>query len=196
MAFAPWTNVVRVPSARTSGCSIPLTYVSPHVLDMTWQGEQDGVDAPKESGKGAIHPSEWLCGRAWGHSPPCSRRARCGERNVPWGPLTASCSPVGGKGRLVLSTLLMVCVGKTVKAPTPMHAHNGASMPSLGGREDIKGSGVSRRPGGNWRILSFLYYFYRRKENNTPKPSTVRAGQFSLLFKGANNAMATPPPPC
>jgi hypothetical protein len=52
-------------------------------------------------------------------------------------------------------------------------------MPSRGGREGI-GTGVSRRPEGNWRIPSFLYYSYRRKGNNTPKLSTARAGGFLL----------------
>ncbi len=117
--------------------------------------------------------------------PPCSQRARCGKRNVPLGPLTASCSPVGGKGRLVPSTLAMMSAGETVEAPAPMHAHNRASTSSLGGREGIEGSGVSRCPEGNWRIPSFLYYSYRRKGKNTPKPSTARAGRFLSLFEAS-----------
>jgi hypothetical protein len=110
--------------------------------------------------------------------------------------LTALCSPVGGKGRLVPSTLLTVSAGETVEAPAPMHAHNGASMPSLCGRKGIKGSGMSRRPEGNWRIPSFLYYSYRRKGNNTPKPSTARAGQFLSLFQAGEQCYgnATSPP--
>ena len=38
--------------------------------DVTWRGEQDGVDASKESDEGAIHPSKRSCGRARGRSPP------------------------------------------------------------------------------------------------------------------------------
>ena len=29
------------------------------VEDMALRGEYDGVDAPKDMGEGAIHPSEW-----------------------------------------------------------------------------------------------------------------------------------------
>ena len=68
---------------------------------------------------------------------------------MPLGPLTALCFPIGGTGRLGPLTLLMVSVGETIKAPVQMHVHNGASMPSFGGREGIKGSGVSHRPKGN-----------------------------------------------
>ena len=132
----------------------------------------------KELGEGAIHPSE----RSSGCPPPCSQRARCGERNVPLGPLTASCSPVGDRGRLVPSALLVVSAGETAEAPTPMHVHNRASTPSLGGREGIKGSGVSRHPEGKWIIPSFLSYC--RKGNYTPKPSTARAGKFIAFSSG------------
>ncbi len=60
-----------MPLTHTSNCLISLAYVPPMFSkDLTWRGEQDGVDAPKESGKGAIHLSERSCGRAWGHSPP------------------------------------------------------------------------------------------------------------------------------
>ena len=126
--------------------------------------------------------------------PPCSRMAQCGKRNVPLGSLTASCSPVGGKGRLVQSTLLMVLAGETVEAPVPMHAHNRASTPSRGGREGIEGSSMSRRSEGIWRIPSFLYYSYHKKRKNTPKPSTSRVGQFYCFFKRANDGNAASPP--
>ena len=76
--------------------------------------------------------------------------------------------------------------GEMVEVPAQMPAHIGASTPSRGGREGI-GTGVSRRP--------FLYYSYRRKGNNTIKPSTAQAGQFYRFFKQANDAMAAPPPP-
>ena len=55
---------------------------------------------------------------------------------------------------------------------------------------------MSRRPEGNWRIPSFLYFSYRRKGNNTPKPSTALAGGFISLFQAgerrSDNA-ASPP---
>ena len=87
----------------------------------------------------------------------------------------ASCSPAGGGGRLFPATLESESTGEMVEEPARMPAHSGASTPSRGGREGI-GTGVSRRPEANRRIASFLYYSYRRKENNTIKPSTAQAG--------------------
>ncbi len=95
--------------------------------------------------------------------PPCLQIAQGGKRNLPPGLPRASCSPVGGKGRLVPPTLAMMLAGETVEAPTRMPAHDGATTPSLGGREGIVGTGVSRRPEANRRIASFLYYSYCRK---------------------------------
>ena len=96
--------------------------------------------------------------------PPCSRGARGGKRNVPLEPPMASCSPVGGRGRLVPpTTVVRMSAGETVKAPARMPAHDWASTPSHGGREGIIGTGVSRRPEVIWRNASFLYYSYRRK---------------------------------
>ncbi len=95
--------------------------------------------------------------------PPCLRIARGGERNLPPRLPRASCSPVGGKGRLVLPTLAMMLAGETVEAPTRMPANDGVTTPSLGGREGIVGTGVSCRPEANRRIASFLYYSYCRK---------------------------------
>ena len=127
--------------------------------------------------------------------PPCSRRTRGGKREMLLGPPMAACSPVGGGGRLFPATLESESTGEMVEVPVRMPAHSRASTPSCGGREGI-GTGVSRRPEGNWRIPSFLYYSYRRKGNNTPKPSTARAGRFLSLFQArANDAMTTPPPP-
>ena len=107
----------------------------------------------------------------------------------------ASCSPVGGGGRLFPVTLESELTGEMVQVPAQMPAHSRASTPSRGGREGI-GTGVSRRPEGNWRIPSFLYYSYRRKGNNTPKPSTARAGRFLLLCQaGKRVAMQRRLPP-
>ena len=83
--------------------------------------------------------------------------------NVPLGPLMASCSPVCGRGRLVLLTVVRLSAGETVKAPSRMPAHDRASTPSRGGREGITGTGVSCRPEAIRRNASFLYYSYRRK---------------------------------
>ncbi len=113
---------------------------------------------------------------------------------APEGQPMASCSPAGGGGKLFPATPENESTGEMVEVPAQMPAHSGASTPSRGGREGI-GTGVSRRPEANRRIASFLYYSYRRKENNTIKPSTAQAGRFYRFFKRANNAMAAPPPP-
>ena len=76
----------------------------------------------------------------------------------------ASCSPVVGKGRLGPTTLLRVASVETVEAPARMPAQGGATTPSLGGREGINGSGMSRRPETNRRNASFVYYSSCRKE--------------------------------
>ena len=94
---------------------------------------------------------------------------------MPLGPPMALCSPFGGGGRLFPATPEIVSTGEMVEVPARMPAHSGASTPSCGGREGI-GTGVSRRPEANRRIASFLYYSYRRKGNNTIKPSTVTCG--------------------
>jgi hypothetical protein len=127
--------------------------------------------------------------------PPCSRRTRGGEREMPLGPPMASCSPVGGGGRLFPATPEIVSTGEMVKMPARMPAHSGASTPSCGGREAI-GTGVSRRPEANRRIASFLYYSYRSKGNSTMKPSTATCGTILSLFqagKQRDGNAASPP---
>ncbi len=114
--------------------------------------------------------------------PPCLRRTRGGEREMPLGPPMASCSPVGGGGRLFPATLESESTGEMVKVPARMPAHGRALTPSCGGREGI-GTGVSRCPEANRRIASFLYYSYRRKGNSTIKPSTATCGTIILLFQ-------------
>jgi hypothetical protein len=79
---------------------------------------------------------------------------------MPLGPPMASCSPVGGKGRLVLTTWVSLSTAETVKAPGRMPAHIRASTPSCGGREGINGTGVSRRPEAHRMWASFLYYSF------------------------------------
>ncbi len=101
---------------------------------------------------------------------------------APEGQPMASCSPAGGGGRLFPATLESESTGEMVEVPAWMPAHSGVSTPSRGGREGI-GTGVSHRPEANCRITSFLYYSYRRKGNNTTKPSTAQAGQFLSLFQ-------------
>jgi hypothetical protein len=71
---------------------------------------------------------------------------------------------------------------ETVEAPARMPAHNGVATPSHGGREGIDGSGVSHHPEANHRNASFVYYFCK-KGNNTPKPSTTQAELFLLIFQ-------------
>ncbi len=92
--------------------------------------------------------------------PPCSQRARGGERNMPLGPPMASCSPVGGKGRLVPTTWVSLSAAETAEAPARMPVHIRASMPSRGGREGIDGTGVSRCPEAHRMWASFLYYSF------------------------------------
>ena len=61
------------------------------------------------------------------------------------------------------TTLLRVALVETVVAPTRMPAHDGATMPSCGGREGIVGTGLSCHPKENPRTASFLYYSYHKK---------------------------------
>jgi hypothetical protein len=155
----------------------------------------NGFVASVVAGEGAIDPYERSCGRVWGLPPPCLRRTQGGEREMPLGPPMASCSPVGGGGRLFPATLESESTGEMVEVPARMPAHSRASTPSRDGREGI-GTGVSRCPKGNWRIPSFLYYSYCRKGNNTPKPSIARAGRFLLLCQvGKGVAMQRRLPP-
>jgi hypothetical protein len=79
---------------------------------------------------------------------------------MPLGPPMASCSPVGGKGRLVLTTWMSLSMAEMVKAPARMPVHIRASMPSRGGREGIDGTGVSRRLEAHRMWASFLYYSF------------------------------------
>jgi hypothetical protein len=99
---------------------------------------------------------------------PCSRSAQGGKG--------ALCSPVGGKGRLVLTTWVSLSTAEMVKAPARMPAHNQVSMPSQFGREGINGTGVSCHPEANWMISSWLYCFNCRKEKYCTKPSTAQSG--------------------
>ncbi len=92
--------------------------------------------------------------------PPCSQRAQGGKRNMPLGPPMALCSPVGGKGRLVLTTLVSLLMAETVEAPARMPVHIQASTPSRGGREGIDGTGVSHCPEAHRMWASFLYYSF------------------------------------
>jgi hypothetical protein len=127
--------------------------------------------------------------------PPCSQGTQGGEREMSLGPPMASCSPVGGRGRLFLATLESELTGEMVKVPARMPAHGRASTPSRGGREGI-GTGVSRRPEANRRIASFLYYSYCRKGNSTIKPSTATCGTILLLFQAGerrDGSVASPP---
>ncbi len=79
---------------------------------------------------------------------------------MPLGLPMASCSPVGGKRRLVPTTWVSLLTAETVKAPALMSAHIRASTPSCGGRESIDGTGVSRRPEAHRMWASFLYYSF------------------------------------
>ncbi len=127
--------------------------------------------------------------------PPCLQRTRGGEREMLLGPPMALCSPVGGGGRLFPATLESESTGEMVKMPARMPAHSRASTPSRGGREGI-GTGVSHRPEANRRIASFLYYSYRRKGNNTIKPSTATRGTILSLFQAGEQRdgnAASPP---
>ncbi len=127
--------------------------------------------------------------------PPCSRRTRGGEREMPLGPPMALCSPFGGGGRLFPATPEIVSTGEMVEVPARMPVHIRASTPSCGGREGI-GTGVSRRPEANHRIASFLYYSYRRKGNSTSKPSPATCGTILSLFQAGEQRdgnAASPP---
>ncbi len=86
--------------------------------------------------------------------PPCLQRARGGKRNMPLGPPMASCSPVGGGGRLFPATPESESTAEMVEVPARMPAHSRVSTPSRGGREGIR-TGVSHRPEANRRIASF-----------------------------------------
>ncbi len=113
---------------------------------------------------------------------------------VPEGQPMVSRSPAGSGGRLFPATPESESTGEMVEVLARMPAHSGASTPSCGGREGI-GTSVSHRPEANHRIASFLYYSYRRKGNNTIKPSTAQAGQFLSLFQAGKrcNGCATSP---
>jgi hypothetical protein len=141
--------------------------------------------------------------RAWASVPstqlsgPVDPHTRVGllVPEVPEGQPMASCSPAGGGGRLFPATPESELTGEMVEVPARMPAHSRASTPSHGGREGI-GTGVSRRPEANRRIAPFVYYSYRRKGNNTIKPSTAQAGRFLSLFRAAkrrNGCAASPP---
>ena len=79
---------------------------------------------------------------------------------MPLGLPMASCSPVGGKGRLVPMTWVSLAMAEMVKAPVQMPAHSWVSTPSCGGREGIDGTGVSHRPEAHPMWASFLYYSF------------------------------------
>ncbi len=135
--------------------------VLPPIIGIGWVGEDrvgkeggaelgDGFVASVVADEGAINPYEQSCGRVRGLPPPCSQRVRSEERNVPpEPPPKASCSPVGGEGRLVPTSLLKVALAKTVEAPARMPALGGATTPSCGGREGIVRTGVSRSSEAN-----------------------------------------------
>ncbi len=114
---------------------------------------------------------------------------------APDGQPMASCSPVGGRGRLFPETPESALMGETVEAPAWMPAHSGASPPSRGVREGIDGTGVSRRPETTRRIASFLYYSLVEEEIILLNHQLLKRDDFYSFFKQANNAMAAPPPP-
>jgi hypothetical protein len=133
--------------------------------------------------------------RTWARVPSTQRSSPVDPRTqvgplvpkAPEGQPMALCSSACGGGRLFPATLESGSTGEMAEVPARMPAHIGASTPSRGGREGIR-TGVSRRP--------FLYYSYRRKGNNTIKPSTARAGRFLLLFQAGerrNGNTASPP---
>jgi hypothetical protein len=82
---------------------------------------------------------------------------------MPLGPPMASCSPVGGKGRLVPTTWVSLSTAETVKAPAQMPAHIQASTPSRGGREGIDGTGVSHRSEAHRMWASFFIILFLRR---------------------------------
>jgi hypothetical protein len=116
--------------------------------------------------------------------PSCLQRAQSCKGCVPLGPPTASCSPVGGKGRLVPTTWVSLSMAETVKAPAQMPAHIWASTPSHGGREGIDGTGVSHRPEANRRFASFVYYSYHRNRGKKYTEAINRSrDNFYRFFK-------------
>jgi hypothetical protein len=133
-------------------------------------------------GEGAINPCERSCGHARGLSPPCLQRAQSGKGSVPLGPLTASCSPVGDKGRLVPMTWVSLLTAETVKAPAWMPLHNQTSTPSHGGREGIDGTSMSPRPEANRRIASFVYNSYCRNWKKYTKTINCISGTIFITF--------------
>jgi hypothetical protein len=91
--------------------------------------------------------------------------------------------PDGDGGRLYLATPMSASTGETVDAPARMPARNGASTPSLGGREGIW-TGMSRCPEAIRRIASFLYYSSRRKGNKTIKHQPRKRDNFKAFSSG------------
>ena len=84
-----------------------------------------------------------------------------------------------------------VMAGPMARMPAPFDE----APPSLGGREGI-GTGVSRRPEGNCRIPSLLYYSYRRKGNNTLNHQPHEQDDFYCFVKQASGSQcnaASPP---
>ncbi len=114
--------------------------------------------------------------------PPCLQRAQSCKGSVPLGPPTASCCPVGGKGRLVPTTWVSLSTAETVEAPVQMSAHIRASAPSHGGREGINGTGVSRCPEANRRIASFVYYSYCRNRKKYTKTINCTNGTIFIAI--------------
>ncbi len=114
---------------------------------------------------------------------------------MPLGPLTALCSPVVGKGRLVPMTWVSLLTAEMIEAPAQMPTHNWASRPSRGGREGINGTGMSHRSEANRRIASFVYYSYCRNRKKCTGTINHASGTFLLLFqvgKGRNGNAAPP----
>ncbi len=115
---------------------------------------------------------------------------------MPLGLPMASCSPVGGKGRLVPTTWVSLLTAEMVKAPARMPAHNWASMPSRGGSEGIDGTGVSHRPEANRRIVSFVYYSNHRNRKKYTKTINHASGTIFISFQAGecpNGNAASPP---
>ncbi len=115
---------------------------------------------------------------------------------MPLGPPMASCSPVGGKGRLVPTTWVSLLAAETVEAPARMPARNCASTPSCGGREGINETGVSRCPETNRRIASFVYYSYRRNRKKYTETINRASGTIFIAFQAGERRYgnaASPP---
>jgi hypothetical protein len=131
--------------------------------------------------------------------PPCSQRVQSGKGSVPLGPPTASCSPVGGKGRLVPTTWVSLSMAEMVEAPARMPAHIWASTPSHGWREGIDGTGVSHRPEVNCRFASFVYYSYGRNRKKYPKTINRVSGTIFIAFSSGQTTQwqrRLPPAEC